>query len=221
MPQQHDLESDIEALDAFLMSDRAPEGCMMLTDLDGFLTGVAIGPELILPSEWMPAIWGGDEPAFDDVTQAQSIIATIMKRYNEILGQISDGVIEPIFMEAPGGEIIASDWAEGFAQAIRMRFDAWQKLFNSEKHGHTLLPILALCCNEDGESLLGLSDDAENQFFEDAGELIPQCVLEIADFWRAARTAPQRRSTGSKIGRNDPCPCGSGRKFKKCCGIQH
>jgi uncharacterized protein YecA (UPF0149 family) len=22
----------------------------------------------------------------------------------------------------------------------------------------------------------------------------------------------------SKIGRNDPCPCGSGKKFKKCCG---
>ncbi len=21
-----------------------------------------------------------------------------------------------------------------------------------------------------------------------------------------------------KVGRNDPCPCGSGRKFKKCCG---
>ena len=24
--------------------------------------------------------------------------------------------------------------------------------------------------------------------------------------------------TGPKVGRNDPCPCGSGRKFKKCCG---
>ena len=23
-----------------------------------------------------------------------------------------------------------------------------------------------------------------------------------------------------KIGRNDPCPCGNGRKFKKCCGLK-
>ena len=23
-----------------------------------------------------------------------------------------------------------------------------------------------------------------------------------------------------KVGRNDPCPCGSGKKFKKCCGSQ-
>ncbi len=26
------------------------------------------------------------------------------------------------------------------------------------------------------------------------------------------------RHQGEKVGRNDPCPCGSGRKFKKCCG---
>jgi preprotein translocase subunit SecA len=29
----------------------------------------------------------------------------------------------------------------------------------------------------------------------------------------------QRRNTGNKVGRNDPCPCGSGKKFKKCCGV--
>ncbi len=27
------------------------------------------------------------------------------------------------------------------------------------------------------------------------------------------------RRTGQKVGRNDPCPCGSGKKYKKCCGI--
>jgi len=26
------------------------------------------------------------------------------------------------------------------------------------------------------------------------------------------------RNVGQKVGRNDPCPCGSGRKFKNCCG---
>lgn len=27
-----------------------------------------------------------------------------------------------------------------------------------------------------------------------------------------------QRNAGPKVGRNDPCPCGSGKKFKKCCG---
>ena len=28
------------------------------------------------------------------------------------------------------------------------------------------------------------------------------------------------RREGKKIGRNDPCPCGSGKKYKKCCGAK-
>ena len=29
----------------------------------------------------------------------------------------------------------------------------------------------------------------------------------------------QVRRSGDKVGRNDPCPCGSGKKYKKCCGV--
>ena len=31
--------------------------------------------------------------------------------------------------------------------------------------------------------------------------------------------AVQQRVAGNKVGRNDPCPCGSGKKYKKCCGL--
>jgi uncharacterized protein len=55
---------------------------MGLSDLDGFLTGVVVGPELIPPSEWLPLIWGGDEPEFE--TEDEIVLGTIMDRYNEI-----------------------------------------------------------------------------------------------------------------------------------------
>ena len=45
---------DLDALDDYLMSDHAPDDSMGLSDLDGFLTGVVVGPELIMPSEWLP-----------------------------------------------------------------------------------------------------------------------------------------------------------------------
>jgi uncharacterized protein YecA (UPF0149 family) len=49
-------------------------------------------------------------------------------------------------------------------------------------------------------------------------------VQDAYDFFREARAralapATQRRGL-PKIGRNDPCTCGSGRKFKNCCGVQ-
>jgi len=31
---------------------------------------------------------------------------------------------------------------------------------------------------------------------------------------------PAQRRTGEKVGRNDPCPCGSGKKYKKCHGAE-
>jgi uncharacterized protein len=116
-------EVDLDALDRFLASDVAPEHCMRISDLDGFLTGVAIGPELIMPSEWLPLVWGGEEPVFEDEEQARSVIGAVMGRYNEILRELDTDpeAYAPILWEGPGGEDIAGDWAEGFADAIQGR----------------------------------------------------------------------------------------------------
>jgi uncharacterized protein len=44
-------------------------------------------------------------------------------------------------------------------------------------------------------------------------------VARIVDYWRIVRTpAATIRRDAPKVGRNDPCPCGSGRKFKQCHG---
>ena len=141
---------DLEALDQFLMSDASPEDCMQLSDLDGFLTGIAIGPELIMPSEWLPAIWGGDEPVFEDEEQARTVLGAIMGRYNEILHALNTDpeAYEPLFWEGPDGEVIAADWAEGFVDAIRLRPEAWRPLLEDREALILLIPILALCGDE-------------------------------------------------------------------------
>jgi len=219
MQETPDLERAIEALDAFLISDDSPEDCMMLCDLDGFLTGVAIGPQFIPPSEWLPIIWGNQEPAFKNAAQAQQVLGTIMKRYNQILDEVAAGIINPIFMETPAGEIIASDWAEGFMQAVYLRPASWDELFNSDKDYPLIVPIMALCCDRDGESLLGLDQKMEDHFFENGGDLVPAAALSLADYWRSKQSGQNQPLYGTKAGRNDPCPCGSGKKYKKCCGL--
>jgi preprotein translocase subunit SecA len=36
---------------------------------------------------------------------------------------------------------------------------------------------------------------------------------------RGDGSSAQPVTKGKKVGRNDPCPCGSGKKYKKCCGV--
>jgi uncharacterized protein len=224
-----EIPIDLEALDSFLISDRSPPDGMMLSDLDGFLTGIAVGPELVLPSEWLPLIWGGDAPEFADEDEAKAILAIIMARYNEILRQIDDDTLDPVFWANSDGTLIAAEWAEGFLQAVMLRMDAWGRLFKSKRDGQILFPILALCGDENGESLLGITPEDEDRVMEEVIEFIPACVTAIAAYWRGqgskqismplmAGPKPSPPRTSIKVGRNEPCPCGSGKKFKKCCG---
>jgi len=48
-----------------------------------------------------------------------------------------------------------------------------------------------------------------------------QRELEAASFAGSGDASqPAQRRTGDKVGRNDPCPCGSGKKYKKCHGAE-
>ena len=218
-------EVDLDALDLFLASDASPEGCMQVSDLDGFLTGIAIGPELVPPSEWLPEVWGGGEPVFADEEQARSVIGAIMGRYNEVLRELDTDpeAYAPIYWEGPDGEEIAADWAEGFVDAIRLRPEAWRPLLEDREALVLLMPILALCGDEEGGLPLGLDPEAEAELLAEAPGLVPACVVGIHGFWEEHRGRPTAGSglakgRKAKVGRNDPCPCGSGRKHKRCCG---
>ena len=186
----------------------------VLSDLDGFLTGIAIGPELVLPSEWLPLVWGGEAPEFADESEAKAVLGAIMGRYNEILRQIDHDTCDPIFWAARDSTLIAADWAEGFLQAIMLRMDAWDRLLKSKRDGQLLIPILALCGDQNGELLLDLPPEEEDRVMEGAAELVPACVIAIAAYWRekgpkqismALLGGPplQPHDASSKIGRND------------------
>jgi yecA family protein len=133
-------DADLDLLDAYLLSDQSPPECMLLSDLDGFLTGIAIGPELVMPSEWLPHVWGGEEPMFDDHVQASAILGTIMGRYNAIVREVEAGAFGPLFWKNADGTVIAADWAEGFLHAVALRADAWEPLMRSRGTGGCSFP---------------------------------------------------------------------------------
>jgi uncharacterized protein len=176
-----------------------------LSDLDGFLTGIVVGPELILPSEWLPVIWGGEEPEFETEAEKRIVLGTIMGRYNEITGCLNSEPenFEPIFMEGPEEEVIASDWASGFLDAISLRPKAWEPLIAHDRAGIMIMPILLL--TGDAEIYAGPDSAVDEEvFLAEVPDIIPACVAGIHEFWKSSGTYRQplsrrdRTSPGSR-----------------------
>lgn len=209
-------EVDLSELEAFLSSDRAPEGCMPLSLLDGYLTAIAIGPETILPGQWLDLIWGEAEPEFVDLEEAHRLIAAILGRYNEILTLVRDepDLYEPIVEVDEEGAEHAAGWAHGFMEGVGLVPGTWEALILDGEESLLLAPIFAHLEMPAGEEPLVEGVEALAELRRTPSDYIIAAVIGIDAYWRSRRHKPRR----VKIGRNDPCPCGSGRKHKRCCG---
>jgi uncharacterized protein len=219
--------SEFEELDDFLASPALEASSMDVATLEGFLTSVAIGPRLVRPSEWLPWVWdreaGEIGPEFDSPEQASHIVSLLMDLYNAVLDAFATHPesFQPVFHA--GAQYGAAEWCEGFLLGFMFDTEAWSLLLVGQPKLFT--PFMRVG-SEEGRDLSDKAADA--QVWVDA---IEPALLHIHSFWLARRpfgpsgAAYPVQETGTtlvraapKIGRNDPCPCGSGKKFKKCCG---
>ncbi|MGQ0673376.1 MAG: UPF0149 family protein [Hyphomicrobium sp.] len=173
---------DLAFLDRWLVSDEAPEHCMPLSDLDGFLAAVAIGPEPILPSEWITRIWNGGEPAFKSTKKAQRVLGIIMARYNEILFDVAQAPedYQPLFWERPQYGPVTGDWCEGFLDGVVLRRAAWEPFLTSAAGTKLMAPIYAGTDPKAIMDALGFEVTSSPEMIEKSAEAIPGAVVEIA-----------------------------------------
>ncbi len=171
---------DLQALDDYLSSDDSPDECMMLSDLDGFLHGVACSPVLISEEEWMAVAFGGSPDGVPDwVSQCITLI------YNSIIQGLSydPPEVEPIFWEAKEGHVIAMDWCEGFMEAVSLRPKQWLRLTESGTGGQLITPIMVHLLDESGNSMMGIPQEKLDETLAQAAEEIPKSVVAIYRFW--------------------------------------
>lgn len=203
---------------------------LSLSMLDGYLTCVLVSPMMIVPSLWLPGVWGSEDYDFESEAQARDLIGAVMGHYNAIARTLAAGhKIKPVFEEDPNsGEVLWEPWVAGFERAMRLDVTGWEEVVQSgdEEASASLLFLLALYEIDQGISQLEESAIAEVD--ETAPGIIPNCVAALHSLSVANRSpigstpyspegfAPSKAA--SKPGRNDPCHCGSGRKYKKCCG---
>jgi uncharacterized protein len=221
-----DLSPELMELDARLLALPESRGGMLLSELDGFLAGVLVCPELIPPSEWLPSIWGEDtedaEPAFNQKSELEEFVGLLFKHYNTIAGDLNQGGdrYQPIYdIDDASDEILWETWIAGFEAAMALRPDSWAAIVDSDddEAASAFSMLAALAMINDGATSEDLDGVKVDELTEEAPALIPLCVQTLND-WRQARDRITPPATSSKVGRNDPCPCGSGKKYKKCCG---
>jgi uncharacterized protein len=202
---------------------------MNLEQLDGFLAALICGPEIVHPSEYLPVICG-DDMVLEDTFGAQSVLqdflSLVMRHWNVIADTLHSGdVFLPLLLEDENGISHANDWAKGFLRGMEFHKEQWAALLDDDEHGGLLVPIFALAHEHDPDPEMRPHKEAMSA--EDRERLIVGAaagVTGIHRYFQGQRlvesfdNATTFRRTVPKIGRNDPCPCGSGKKFKQCCG---
>jgi uncharacterized protein len=207
---------DLDRLEEFLCG--LGEDSMLLSELDGFLAGVVVCPDLVAPSEWLPAVWGGEGPVFADAGEANEILQLIMGRYNTVArGLMRAGKYAPLLDRDTDETFLWEPWAQGFAKALDLRPEAWS-LYDDGANDVTVsafrcLAGLAFTAADDRR----LDAPLDRELREEAPTLIADCLQALNAARLAQHAETRSRQTAPAVGRNDPCPCGSGKKFKKCC----
>jgi len=200
---------------------------MNLEKLDGFFAALICGPDMVMPSEYLPQVCGG-EFSFDNDEQANDILGLLMLHWNFIAGELLRTLQEPhvylpVLLEDDAGVARANDWALGFMRGLQMRPQSWRELLESEEHGGPMVVIMLLAHEHDPDPGMRPPTIPEDKR-EDLPVELTASLTRIYRYFephrRSLTRAPQqepRRREVPKVGRNESCPCGSGRKYKHCC----
>lgn len=216
-------DEELDELDRFLLSDATGEDAMDISMLDGFLTALAVGPSTLSPNRWMPLVWGGDV-VWASRQQMDRMTTLVFRHANDILLYLRDDpdTFEPLLYEREeDGESIPviDEWCTGFVKGMALDEAGWQSLMEAEEGEELLYPIL-LYGTETGWDELEQNPQIAARQAEFAA-MLGDSVMAIMEWWLPVRKAGSTvRREEPKVGRNDLCPCGSGKKFKKCCGGQ-
>jgi len=226
-----------------------------LDGLHGFLFGLAITPEPIEPSEWLPVIFGEGGPQLVDKKSGERLLGNLFSSSNRITKENQDGELSFPFSDPIKSKEVQriQDWTRGLYLAISLRPEIWAKRYTvsakcSEPYGFDseitscFSVIMGISDPEKITEFIQRSQEQDSELVKNTAEflarlfvLLPKAVTAIQNHANAIRdglivpstdrpvgpvgpVGPTEPRRVEKVGRNEPCPCGSGGKYKKCCG---
>ena len=230
-------DAELDELADLLAATPEPLQPLDVLMLDGYLAGVLVQPRLVPIDEWLPPVFDFERRAPPDNTDAAWLARTralIERRRDALNAAISeDGFFDPVIVDVeqlpPASEYDAVQspvsralmpWAAGFQWAQECFPDLEDTA--DDAVGAALARIYRHLPPQDDadKALIETLDRAQPLTdLDDALEDVVGATVELWDLTAKQRFAVATiRRDGPKVGRNDPCPCGSGKKFKACHG---
>jgi yecA family protein len=213
-------QDEVDSLAGFLKSDGVSADAMTIEEIDGFFCALAIEPDRSKARKLMPLIFGSAlTPPFKTEDQRTRIGELIVRMWNTIVVRLDSGFAHrPLLLpcDNPTGQL----WANAFFQALEWLDSDWvEGLGTDEEMVRFADPIARLGLDGEDKTLPMTEDRAE------CIASLPSCLIGL---YAVVRLEARRREAESnwsrqpvrstKVGRNTPCPCGSGKKYKRCCG---
>lgn len=231
-------DAEFAELDTLLID--APEGVEPLDAVmcDGFLCGVIVQPVPLQPADWLPYVFDDEGKPLAEAAQdwQQRVSALILRRHAALnAAMVEDGWFDPFVLEPDDWNPPRTDdpaaslnpvsqalypWVAGFQIALA----AFPALLEQPDEAidialARLYRHLPAQTDEEREVVKTLDREHPLATLDEAIEDVVVTVADLADLTRERRYKVDTvRREAPKVGRNDPCSCGSGKKFKLCHG---
>ncbi len=216
-------KQELSRLEELLSSPISNGKAMSLDKLQGFLCAVISAPDAIVPGIWMQEVLKLG-PEHESMELAQEFMTLIMRFYNSVASELGENrsikfILKP--RSAPDQLPDYQTWCEGYILGWGLSSEEWLSPGNEPLKKLTF-PILLLsgAFKEEAErrGKKYLPDDEYAKLQQECADTLPKAVAGIYHHWHSSTKSVPIKREAPKVGRNETCPCGSGLKFKQCCG---
>ena len=215
-------DADLDRLESYLREEHRIDATLPVDAIQGLFTAISSTLSPVPRERWLPEVLG-DNHAFESQQDADDVIGLLEAFRADTERQLLEREAFDFILYGPeGDEEDLAAWADGYLIGVELAEPSWESQADAEDLDHILYPFLVLTgearalAEENGEEWMG--DEDEAKMVAEIREGLADHLHDVRDYWfERAKPQTQRREE-PKVGRNDPCPCGSGKKYKHCHG---
>ena len=211
-------EQDLARLESLLSAEPLASAALSADALQGLFVALAIGPDESPTARWLEAALG-DGPDAKPVPASPELMDLLTRFRDDTVRRVHDGSLALLLYPLRRGRLDYATWCRGFLLGVELSEAGWYDAADPDEVEQLLFPVFVLADELTEEERARYTPAAWRKLVLDAEAGLDATLLRLRDYWAIVRAPPRTvRHEAPRVGRNDPCPCGSGRKFKQCCG---